>query len=241
MKALIALLTLGKLGKVAASGGSMLLSLVVYATVYGWGYAAGIIVMLFCHEMGHYLAARRAGLAVGLPTFIPFVGAWIELKNTDLDPETEAAVAFAGPLAGTISAMACYFLGRELEDFLLVAVAYAGLMLNLFNLLPLGPLDGGRITAILSPRLWLLGVPVLVSLFLYVPSPMLILVAVLAIPSIIKAWRYDPAAEENRRYAGVSAATRTEYALLYLGLAAFLAIMAWEVHESLPRVGMSIG
>jgi len=82
MKALFLLLVSGlKWGKLATSGGSMLLSLVVYATIWGWRYAAGFIALLFAHEMGHYVAARQRGLDVGAPAFIPFVGAWIALTG----------------------------------------------------------------------------------------------------------------------------------------------------------------
>ena len=109
MKALFLLLFSGlKWGKLAASGGSMLLSLVVYATIWGWRFAAGFIALLFAHEMGHYVAARQRGLDVGAPAFIPFVGAWIALKDQPVDVETEAYVAIAGPVVGTIAALAVY-------------------------------------------------------------------------------------------------------------------------------------
>ena len=145
--------------KLATTGGTMLLSLGVYAMVWGWRYAAGIIILLFVHEMGHYIAARQCGLNVGAPTFIPFVGAWIELKDQPHDAEVEAYVAMAGPLVGSIGAVAVYLAGRQLDSNLMLAIAYADLFLNLINLLPVSPLDGGRITAIISPRIWLIGAP----------------------------------------------------------------------------------
>jgi Zn-dependent protease len=172
------LLKFAKLAKVASSAGSMLLSVFLYSLTYGWGYAAGFIGLLFCHEMGHYLAARQRGLAVGLPAFIPFVGAWIEIKDGFRDAETEAYVGIAGPAIGTLSALACLALGNLLDSDLLRAVAYSGFILNLFNLIPLSPLDGGRITSVVSPHVWLVGIPALVALFLYWPSPLLILIAV---------------------------------------------------------------
>jgi Zn-dependent protease len=181
MKALFLLLFSGlKWGKLAASGGSMLLSLVVYATIWGWRYAAGFIALLFAHEMGHYVAARQRGLDVGAPAFIPFVGAWIALKDQPVDVETEAYVALAGPVVGTIAALAVYLWARSEDSGLLLAIAYSGLFLNLFNLLPISPLDGGRVTAALSPRIWFLGVPILLALMFYRPSPMLVIVAILA-------------------------------------------------------------
>lgn len=222
-----------KWGKLATSGGTMLLSLAVYATIWGWRYAAGFIALLFAHEMGHYFAARQRGLDVGAPAFIPFVGAWIALKDKPIDVETEAYVAIAGPVVGTIAALAVYLWARSEDSGLLLAISYAGLFLNLFNLLPISPLDGGRVTAVLSPRIWFVGVPILVALMLYRPSPMLLIVAILAAPQLISAWRYDPRAPENIAYYGVPLQTKLEFGSAYLALAALLAVMTYDVHEML--------
>jgi len=235
-KLLLLLLSGAKLGKLATTGGTMLLSLVVYAFVFGWKYAAGFVVLLFVHEMGHYLAARQRGLAVGAPTFIPFIGAWVEMKQLPHDAETEAWVGLGGPLLGSVGALACYFLAREMGLAWLLAVAYAGFFLNLFNLIPLSPFDGGRITAVLSPRIWLLGVPILVALFLWRPSPMLVLMALLAAPQVWKAWKYDPQGVEAQSYYAVPAGKKWEYGLMYLGLAAFLAVMTHDLHQMLQAL-----
>lgn len=237
MKFLLLLFSGLKLGKILTSGGTMLLSVVVYAFIFGWRYAVGFVALLFAHEMGHYLAARQRGLNVGLPTFIPFVGAWIELKQQPHDAETEAYVGIAGPFIGSLAALAVYYVGRESGETWLLALAYSGFFLNLFNLIPLSPFDGGRITAVLTPRLWLLGVPMLLALFVYRPSPLLILMAILAAPQVMKAWRYKPDSEEARSYYGVaSAETKLTYGVFYLGLAAFLALMCHDLHEMLPRI-----
>jgi Zn-dependent protease len=223
-----------KFGKLLPAAATMLLSIAVYASVFGWWYAAGFVALLLVHEMGHYLAARRRGLNVGLPTFIPFVGAWIQLKELPHDAETEAYVGIAGPLMGTAGALACFYLARSTASTLLLALAYAGFFLNLFNLIPLSPFDGGRVTAAISPRLWLIGVPLLVALFFYNPSPLLILMAVLALPNVMKAWRGLRSPEEQAYYT-VRPETRLSYATLYLGLAAFLAIMCEQLHAELPH------
>jgi Zn-dependent protease len=235
-KLLLLLFTGAKFGKLLLTGGSMLVSVFAYALLFGWRYAVGFVALLFVHEMGHYLAARQRGLNVGAPTFIPLVGAWVELKDMPHDAETEAYVGLGGPLLGTIGALACYFLARDQDSNLLLAIAYSGFFLNLFNLIPLSPFDGGRITAVLSPRIWLLGVPVLVALFFWRPSPMLILVALLAAPQLLKAIRYKSDSEEAQTYYAVSAATRFEYGFYYLALAGFLAVMAHDVHEMLRGV-----
>jgi Zn-dependent protease len=234
VKLLLLLLGALKLGKLLPAVGTMLVSVAVYAWVFGWWYAVGFVALLFVHEMGHYLAARRRGLAVGLPTFIPFVGAWIELKELPHDAETEAYVGVAGPLAGTVGALGCFYLARTLQSPLLLALAYSGFFLNLFNLIPLSPFDGGRITAAISPRLWLIGAPLLVALFFYSPSPLLILMALLALPNVLKAWRGIRGPEEQSYYS-VRAETRLSYGVLYLALAAFLAIMCEQLHAELPR------
>ena len=236
LKLLGALFAAGKLGKVALTGGTMLLSVFAYALVFGWWYAVGFVLLILVHEMGHFIAARRRGLDVGAPTFIPFVGAWIELKDQPHDAEMEAYIGIAGPLAGTAGALACYFLARNYQSDLLLALSYAGFFINLFNMIPLSPLDGGRVTAVLGPRVWLLGVPLLVALFFWRPSPMLVLIAILAAPQVIKAFRYDATAPENVQYYGVSLEHKLTYGTLYLMLAAYLAVMSYEVHEMLSHV-----
>ena len=233
IKLLLLLLSGAKFGKLLASGGTMLLSLVAYAFVFGWKYAAGFVALLFVHEMGHFLAARQRGLAVGLPTFIPFVGAWVELKDLPHDAETEAWVGLGGPLLGSVGALVVYFIARESGATWLLAVAYAGFFLNLFNLIPISPFDGGRITAVLSPRIWLLGVPILFGPFFWRPSPMLILMALLAAPQAWKAIRYRRDSIEAQTYYAVPTARKFEYGLMYLGLAGFLAVMTHDVHQLL--------
>lgn len=233
MKLLFLLLNAAKLGKLLTTGGTMLLSVAVYAWIFGWPYAVGFVLLLLCHEMGHYIAARQRGLNVGAPTFIPFVGAWIELKEMPHDAETEAYVGIAGPLAGTLAALLCYFLARSEGSTLLLAVSYSGFFLNLFNLIPLPPFDGGRVTAAISRRMWLIGAPLLVGLFLWRPSPLLVMMAILAAPQVWQAWKGQAGDEA---YYAIPAQKRFEYGLLYVGLVAYLAIMTHDVHEMLGAV-----
>jgi Zn-dependent protease len=115
----------------------------------------------------------------------------------------------------------------------LLAVAYAGFFLNLFNLIPLSPFDGGRITAVLTPRIWLLGVPVLGALFFWRPSPMLLIIALMAAPQVWKAVTFRRDSLEAQTYYAVGAAVRWRYGLIYLTLLLFLALATFEVHEQL--------
>lgn len=233
MKLLLLAFVALKSGKLLLTGGSMLLSLVIYAQIWGWPYAAGFLALLFAHEMGHVIAAAQRGLPVSAPAFIPFLGAFITLRDQPRDAETEAHVALGGPLLGSFATFAVYFWGRETDSRLLLAIAYSGFFLNLFNLLPISPLDGGRIMAVLGPRIWFLGVPLLAGLFVWQPSPVLLLVAVLAAPQLLRAWRFDPQAPENQAYYAIPPGTRFEYTAFYLGLALVLALMTSGVHDML--------
>ena len=232
IKLLALLLSGAKLGKLLTTGGTMLLSVVVYAFIWGWRYAAGFVALIFVHEMGHYIAARQRGLDVGAPTFIPFVGAWIELKQMPHDAETEAYVGIAGPLLGTLGALACYFVARDTHTDWLLAVSYSGFFLNLFNLIPLSPMDGGRVTQVISPWLWLAGVPILLAMMIWSPSPMLILIAILAGSQLWTAWaqRHESATQAYRL---ASMETRIGYAACYIALIGFLGVMTYDVHELL--------
>ncbi len=229
MKFLVALLFAGKLGKVLTTSGTMLISLFAYSLVYGWRYAAGFVLLLFVHEMGHFLAARQMGIAVGAPVFIPFVGAWVALKDSNMDAETEAHIGLAGPMLGSAAAFVCYLVAQENGSRLLLAISYSGFLLNLFNLLPLSPLDGGRIVAVISPKLWLLGVPLLAALFMWKPSPMLVLIALVAAPQVWAVMR----GTASDRHLAVAPLKRFGFACQYLVLAATLAVLAFDVHELL--------
>ena len=223
-----------KFGKLAPTVLTLLLSVGVYALRYGWRYAVGIVAMLLIHEMGHYIAARQRGLNVGMPTFIPFVGAWVELKDRPHDAETEAYVGLAGPMLGTVGAIAAWFLARDDGNHWLLAIAYTGFLLNLINMIPLPPLDGGRITAVLSPRIWLLGVPIIGVLLWTHFSMILLLVAILAAPHVFAALNMDKRSAETQQYYAVSPRVRWEYGLIYVGLIAFLAYMVNELKLQLP-------
>jgi len=229
---LLKLLKLAKLAKLAGSAGSMLLSIAVYSLTYGWRYATGFVLLLLLHELGHFAAAKRAGLNVGLPAFIPFVGAWIQLKDGFPDVETEARIAIAGPMLGTTAALAVFVAWYVTKAEILLALAYAGFFLNLFNLIPLTPLDGGRVAAVISPWLWLAGLPILAAVFWYRPSGLLIFIGILAIPQLIATFkkRNDPALQA---YHTAPLTARVGYGALYLGLVGLLAVLSQWSYDTL--------
>ena len=160
-----------------------------------------------------------------------FVGAWINLKSQFRDPETEAFVGLAGPLLGTVGAFVVYLVAIQYQYPWLLAIAYSGFVLNLFNLIPVVPLDGGHIVAVISPKIWIIGVTMLVALYFWRPSPLLIIIAILALP---KAWaviRGTPTTDMQAQIA--SPAIKVRYAAEYIGLLCFLTLMAFEVHDHL--------
>jgi len=115
-----------------------------YALIWGWKFAVGFVALIFVHEMGHYVEAKRQGLSPSLPVFIPFLGAYVALRGGKFDPWQNVLVSLAGPIAGTAGAAIVFAVGKSQHSQLLLALAYSGFLINLFNLIPIGFLDGGR-------------------------------------------------------------------------------------------------
>lgn len=155
---------------------TMAASMGAYALFYGWKFAAALVYLIFVHEMGHIVAAKRKGIATSPAFFIPFVGALISLKEQPRDAATEAYLAYGGPLAGLISFLPAVLLYQYTEEPFWALVIFLGAMINLFNLLPVSPLDGGRIVSVLSTKIWLVGLLVLIAIVILSPSPILFLV-----------------------------------------------------------------
>ena len=127
----------------------------------------------------------------------------------------------------------CWLLARSYDVPWLLAVSYAGFFLNLFNLIPVPPLDGGRITGVLSPRIWLLGIPIFGALLWFRFSAILVVIAILALPNMLAALRYRADSEHAKTYYAVSTRVRWTYGTYYIVLLAFLALMTHDVHEQL--------
>jgi Zn-dependent protease len=133
---------LAKLGSLAKFG-VVFIAFGGYALIWGWKFGLGVVLLIFFHEMGHWLEAKREGLNPSWPVFIPFLGAYV--KYTRGNPWQTARVAIAGPILGGVAALACYAVGRAQGSDLLIALAYFGFVINLFNLLPVSILDGGAV------------------------------------------------------------------------------------------------
>jgi Zn-dependent protease len=133
-----------KFGIAFAKFASIFVAVGGYALIWGWKFAVGLVFLILVHEMGHYLEARRQGLHPALPVFIPFLGAYVSIKD-ERNPWQHAKIALAGPIVGGIGAAALWLVGEADSSRLLQALGYTGFLLNLFNLLPVGFLDGGHI------------------------------------------------------------------------------------------------
>jgi Zn-dependent protease len=208
-----------KFGKILTTMSSMLLSIGAYALIWGWKFATGFVLLIFVHEMGHVFAAWRRKLPVSAPMFIPFLGAFITMKENPQDALTEAEIGYGGPLFGALGSSAVWAVGLWMHEPLLLAVASFSLMVNLFNMMPVGMLDGGRIVAAIDPRLWLLGLVGMTAWFFYTHSPIMLLVIVLGAMRLFSNWK----TMNTDEYFKVPLRSRVVMSALYIGLAIYLA------------------
>jgi Zn-dependent protease len=216
--------------KFLATALSMFASIGIYALAFGWWWAVGFVVLLFVHEMGHALELKRLGVPFSAPIFIPFVGAMIGMKGLPEDAWKEARVGLAGPVLGSAGAAVCWAIGDATNSNTLRAVAYVGFFLNLFNLLPFLPLDGGRAAAALHPAVWGIGLLAVLALVVVRPNPILILILVIGGMEVFRRWktRNSP---QFASYYRVTAAQRATIATVYFGLAGLLAVAMYELRN----------
>jgi Zn-dependent protease len=207
---------------VLKTGGTMIVSIGVYALAWGWRFAVGFVLLIFVHECGHLIAAKRIGLKVGAPVFIPFMGALIALKEAPRNAWIEAQVGIGGPLLGTVGSVVCALIYLATGNLMFQALAYTGFFLNLFNLAPLGFLDGGRIVTALSPWLWLVGFVVMVGMIILHFNFLLLLILIMSLPRLYFLFRRKSEAE--LRYFEVTSVQRWTMATLYFGLIALLVL-----------------
>lgn len=207
----------------------LFISFGLYLWYGGIWFAVGLIGLIFVHEMGHWLEAKRQGLPVTAPLFIPFLGASIFLKEQPQSAWHEFQLAIAGPLLGSLGALGVYGVAVAEDSNRLRAIAFLGFFINLFNLLPVVPLDGGRIVTAIHPALWVLGLLGLLALVLYRPNGILVLILVFAAMELWQRW-------QTRHYAGAQAyyavtpVQRLIAAVSYFGLAALLVFLMHETH-----------
>ena len=132
-----------KFGAFAVKFFGIFISVGGYALIFGFKFAVGFVLLILVHELGHFVEAKRQGLNPSLPVFIPFLGAYVAMKNAPFDPWRNLLVSAAGPFAGGLASLGVWIVGESTDSRFLVALAYTGFLLNLFNLIPVRPFDGG--------------------------------------------------------------------------------------------------
>jgi Zn-dependent protease len=211
--------------KLLATAGTMLVSIVAYATIWGFSFALGFVILILVHEMGHVIALRREGIKASAPMFIPFLGAVISARSLGDNAAAEARVGLAGPVLGSIGAAACIPLWHATGNELFRALAFTGFFLNLFNLLPVIPLDGGRAMAAMAPAMWVVGFLGMVALAILFPNPIILIIAVVAGFETYKRWQQRRhGGLEQLAYYRVAPLDRALIAAVYLALIALLVV-----------------
>jgi Zn-dependent protease len=213
--------------KLLTTAGTALVSVAAYSLWFGWTFAVGFVLLLFVHEMGHVIALRREGIRASAPMFIPFLGAVISARSLGDNALAEARVGLAGPVLGSLGAAVVAIAGWLLQSDFLLALAYIGFFLNLFNLLPVVPLDGGRAAAAMSPWMWFLGFGGLVFLFFVMPqhNPILLIIVIFTGFQLVQRWRHrNSGTIESAAYYRVAPRHRLMVAAVYIGLIALLVL-----------------
>jgi Zn-dependent protease len=217
--------------KLFTTAGTMLVSIAAYSFVFGWTFAAGLVVLLLVHEMGHVIALRREGIKASPPMFIPFLGAVISARSLGDNALAEARVGLAGPILGSVGSAVCILLWYATGNDIWRALAFTGFFLNLFNLLPVIPLDGGRAMAAMAPWMWVLGFAALIPLAVIFPNPIMLIIILFAGLETLKRWRLrrtdSPA---QRAYYRVRPRDRALVAVGYLALIALLVVGMSATH-----------
>jgi Zn-dependent protease len=219
------LLVAAKGAKFLTTSASMLVSIGAYTLIWGWRFGVGFVALLFVHEMGHYIQLRREGVKPSGMLFIPFLGAVVGARSLGANALAEARVGLAGPVLGSLGALAIAVWGFAVDSELLKALAFTGFFLNLFNLLPVVPLDGGRAMAAMAPWMWFVGLGVVVTLVFLRPNPILILIALVGGMDVYGRWkRRSEGGPEAQEYYRVRPVHRLAVGAVYVGLIVALAV-----------------
>jgi Zn-dependent protease len=218
------------LPKVLATAGTALVSIVAYSLFWGWRFAVGFVLLLFVHEMGHVIQLRREGLKASAPMFIPFFGAVVMAKSLGENALAEARVGLAGPVLGTLGAGVCLAIAEVVNSDLLRALAWFGFFLNLINLVPVVPFDGGRAMAAMAPRMWFLGLAAMVALLVITENAFLLIFIFLGGMETWRRWKQRKTRSlEQAAYYRVSPRNRLLVGAVYVGLIVLLAV---GMHEA---------
>lgn len=214
----------------AIAGGSFAVTIAAYATQAPLAVVVGFVVITLIHEIGHAVAIRAKGLRAGVLVFIPFIGGAVTLKGQPRSVYDDAIIGLAGPVAGTAASLVCLQVYKTVHDPLWLLIAFLGFAINLFNLLPIGMLDGGRISAAVTKWMWLFGGGAIVYKVLDQPNPLTILIAILAAFQVYASILRE---KTDARFYEISGMQRAAIAALYFALVIFLGHQTWMAYDRL--------
>ena len=209
---------------------TLVISFGAYALFLGPWFAAGLVIMILVHEMGHVVEIRRQGMQASAPLFIPFFGAAIFQRSHPTDALKQAQIGIAGPLAGTVGATAAFVLYGTTHSPVVLSWAYLGFIINLFNLIPVGMLDGGWILAVVSKWFQIFGLVVLaVAVFMIGLNPIILIIVLMGLPAVFERFRND----HLPYYQSVPLPARYAMGAAWLLLVVYLGFATLETHELL--------
>ena len=217
----------------AVAGGSFVVTIAAYATQAPLAVALGFVVITLIHEVGHAIAIRAKGLRAGFMVFIPFIGGAVTLKDQPHSVYDDALFGLAGPVAGTAASLICLQIYKWTADPLWLLIAFLGFALNLFNMVPLGMLDGGRISAAISKWMWVFGGGVIIYQVVQRPNPLVILIAVLAAFQVYASLDRE---KTDPHYFEITGAQRAAIAALYFALVIFLGHQTWMSYSRMEML-----
>ena len=203
---------------------TMLLSVGAYALLFPVWFAVGFVLLIWVHEMGHVLQLKREGIKASAPMFIPFLGAFVAMKEMPKNALVEARVGLAGPVLGTLGALGVWGIYGLTDNPLFLGLAHLGFLINLFNLLPMLPLDGGRAVGAMSPVFWLVGILMTAALFFVWPNFIVLIIALLGGTELWRRWRMRNT-PEGQAYNKIELRHRVMVGFAYCGLVAILALL----------------
>lgn len=221
----------------AVAGGSFLVTIAAYATKWPLALVVGFVVITLIHEIGHAIVIRAKGLRAGFMVFIPFIGGAVSLKDQPRTVFDDALIGLAGPFAGTLASLACLQVYKWIADPLWLMLAFLGFALNLINLLPIGMLDGGRISAAVTKWMWVFGGAALVYKVIDQPNPLTIAIAVLAVFQVYASILREKA---DKHFYEITAFQRAAIAVLYFALVIFLGHQTWLAYDRLELLRQRI-
>ncbi len=212
---------------------SAVVSFAVYWLLLGWQFGLGFMALLLVHEMGHFVVIRAKGMPAGLPIFIPMLGAFVTMRRAPATVRDEAEIALAGPLAGTVGGVICLIAYWQTGLSVLLPLAYFSFYINLLNLIPVGPLDGARVTAAISKWIWPIGLLGVALGAWYTRDILLIILGIFGVFQLFS--RFSEAGRTS--YYAISAGARIYITLLYFGLAAVLAYATYALQPLMAARG----